>query len=321
MSEDALFNSQDPMLVPGMRPVHEVAQGLLNSQVYERQFMEPESFTLTKGDETVFDAYANTIAPTEIGLPNEYPESKEEVSIVGNVQLSGVAGDSLSIVRLHSGEGVDRWFIVGKEYNDEAGNVQRSWVQLDIDSPLIVGRRDGNNQHKHIVDGMTLNGKEFSHNTSRQHAVVSLAKNGLTIKDISSNGTSVQGVLAEIHEKKSTILTPEAGANIASMQEVAVVGKDKVYNESIEAQLKKLDDDIALLKDGVSDKQSLDMWKYASNMNLKRDAQQKDDGNGSYFHEAEAGKAYNALTPDLKLKAEIFRDLMQRKSVILNKLR
>ncbi len=67
--------------------------------------------------------------------------------------------------------------------------------------------------------------------------------------------------------------------------------------ESIEAE-DKLREQLDSMVEGLNESDRLNVWRYSAGLVNKREAQFRDDGEGSIMHEQNAGQARRALSPD-----------------------
>ncbi len=112
----------------------------------------------------------------------------------------------------------------------------------------------------------------------------------------------------------SVPITPEDLAAIEDQRR-------REQNAPIEARLREVDIAFTELTAGLSESDLSNLYTYAFNMMNKRDAQKRDDGQGSIYYEGQAGQAYRRLTKTGVDKSGYFLQLMQQRDVLSSKLK
>jgi hypothetical protein len=95
----------------------------------------------------------------------------------------------------------------------------------------------------------------------------------------------------------------------------------KEQNAPIEARLREIDVAFAELTNGLSESDLSNLYTFAFNMMNKRDAQKRDDGQGSIYYEGQAGQAYRRLSKTGLDKSGSFLQLMQLRDNLSSKLK
>lgn len=148
---------------------------------------------------------------------------------------------------------------------------------------------------------------------SREHLTISLKDGKFTFADHSTNGTLVRTARpeqyvddrtgVEYQDARDGSTAKSVGESAVSADLSAVVHEDS--RDKLQAELDNL-------TAGLSEEDRLNLWRYASGMLNKREAQQKGDGKGSILEGQNAGSAYKQLSADADGIAGKYLSIMDR---------
>jgi hypothetical protein len=157
---------------------------------------------------------------------------------------------------------------------------------------------------------------------------VELQKDGIVIGDNSSNGTEVIGHRATQSVRSTQVVksglidgvpktATEAKAAIAKSAADLLAERNLKINAEIDAIDKQMKD----IKKGLSERDTLALWKYASGLINKKEAQKRGDGQDSKNQEMIAGEGFREMSPNAKERMHKYHQLMSRKSDLLKDTR
>jgi hypothetical protein len=285
----------------------------------------PELVDMSRGDRLMLDPLQTIYEATEVGLQNETDIYK--IGIVAEVTLKGVEerDDDKSFVVIRTDNkfnGMSEVFLAGVT-KDESGKrtlitTDKGWVKLESGRATTVGR------HGADVDGERLMGGHFGESISRTHLAVELQKDGIVIGDNSSNGTEVIGHRATQSVRSTQVVKSGLidGVPKSAAEAKAAIAKSDAdllaeRNLGINAEIDAIDVQMKDIKEGLSERDALALWKYASGLINKKEAQMRGDGQDSINQEMVAGEGFREMSPKAKGIMHDYHRLMSRKSALL----
>ena len=290
---------------------------------------------LTEGESVIIDSNYDAFSVDDIGLSVD-ERTTEGAGVVAKVvddtigtDVEAKVGISFSVVRIKEKSGVDTFHMVSDKVDNE-GNTIKNYITLAKGVKFTIGRLNaGSPEDGHMIDGKELVGENFSDSISRKHLTVELTDNGLEIKNLSRNGTSVEGVKVadeRFRPISSQGVMQSSGVEVnavpeessekvlidkvpKSQEDLDEIRKSRLeeQNRPIKEQLDSVEQEFAEFKSQFTEDETLNMWKYAAGMMNKREAQQRGDGQGSYAEEMNAGEGLTGLrnTSDPQRRQEL----------------
>ena len=287
----------------------------------------PELVDMSRGDRLMLDPLQNIYEATEVGLPNENEHYK--FGIVAEVTFKGVEerDDDKSFVVIRTDNkfnGMSEVFLAGVT-KDESGKrtlitTDKGWVSLTPGRATTVGRYGAD------VDGERLVGSHFGESISRTHLAIELQKGGIVIGDNSSNGTEVFGNRATQSERSTQVVksglidgVPKSAAEARAAIATSDADLLAERNQKIDTEIDTIDKQMKDLKEGLSERDAMALWKYASGLINKKEAQMRGDGQDSINQERIAGEGYREMSPKAQAIKDEYHRLMSRKSALIVK--
>ncbi len=157
-----------------------------------------ERVDLKKGDAFVIDTAVDSVADnSEFGIPHESSGLSSKLAVVGVLEVNGKEqrkAAKVTVVKETMAQNkFDLFWLVSSRQPTEDDPSSQSWVPLPLGVKYTVGRSNTQGLPD-FLDGKKLTGKEFVDDVSRSHFEVSLTRDGVEVRDLSTNGTTVQGV-------------------------------------------------------------------------------------------------------------------------------
>jgi pSer/pThr/pTyr-binding forkhead associated (FHA) protein len=328
---------------------HEQANPFSQPPQMHEQVAASEIVALQRGQDVELATAHTLYNPAEIGIPEV--SAGNRFSVVGEIALPGQGGDGsddaeTALVRMDTQHGMSELFLVGLMRDAQGNRVVvpgKSWVTLKEGVGFVVGRGDGTDDAR-LLDGARLFGTDMPDTVSRRHATIKYEHGTVTIHDTSSNGTIVKGERPQPAERSATrVVSKLAVGHVASVGQVRASGaamidsadvprtpqdmdriaadREASRQAEIKAQLAEVDQELEALKQGLSERDSIALWKYASGIINKREAQQRGDGQDSYNQERLAGEGLREMSPKAREIKDDYRWLMERNSRLLDQLK
>lgn len=258
---------------------------------------------LLHNSSAVIDVNKEIYAQSEIGLPAE--DENYQYSVVGEVGLGDESnGTALSLMRaINKKKGTADLFVAGLLKNHQGDKeIAGGWVHIPADTLIVIGRKPAQEGEAQKISGKKLFGVEFPSDISRKHLAIKLSGNGqLEVEDSSKNGSRLQGNLVE-----------QTGSETGGTQDEPLTPKPVEKEVSREDEMQSIAARIKEIEAGLSEADSLALWRYWSGLANKREAQQRGDGQDSYNQERVASNGYNSMSPQALAVAEEYRTLADR---------
>lgn len=110
--------------------------------------------------------------------------------------------------------------------------------------------------------------------------------------------------------------TPKTTEDFKAIEEQRRIERNAPY----EARIQEIEQQLANLKTGLSERDISELNSYAFNLANKREAQNMGNGKNSYYFEGEAGKAYRAMSQRAKEIASNYNYLWQQRASIYSRM-
>jgi pSer/pThr/pTyr-binding forkhead associated (FHA) protein len=236
---------------------------------YPQPIQLPEVAELNNGERIALDLNTSIYSPTEIGLPEQV--NNDSFSIVGEITLkSDSEEDSADFAVVRVNNSYNTAFEIGlvsltkTENGKDATNSK--FIKIPEGDAVTLGR-SVDVTDPFVLDGQLLTGKAFSKGISRRHATLKLDGTSLTIEDGSSNGTKVvhEASTKSSPDQPSRVLISEVPKDDVEIREI----NDRVQLErdlKTEQELEAIRRDMDQLREGLSEKDLMALWKYGSGL-------------------------------------------------------